>query len=264
VAHNLEALGADFLFAFIAGPDFLKKSADIFHGRKISKNIFTEPGRVVTTKERFLIDGRKVLRWNIEDNRPISKNAERQVLSWIEKHLKLFDVLVISDSRHGFISRRLARTFIALANRHNIPIWVDSQIADSRGNHAWYGGASLILLNEKEALDVDPAFTPKNACASLERISKILGIRDIVVKLGANGSVALVGGRFIKTPGRRVKAVDAVGAGDAFLAALALTGEVSEESLEFANHWAALATTILGTEPPTLAMMKGRRKSSGK
>ena len=44
--------------------------------------------------------------------------------------------------------------------------------------------------------------------------------------------------------------VDTCGAGDAFLAALALKYE--EEDLEFCNKWAAISTTRNGVYVPTL------------
>ncbi|MFJ6566534.1 sugar kinase [Streptomyces sp. NPDC091292] len=45
-----------------------------------------------------------------------------------------------------------------------------------------------------------------------------LGVREVVVKLGADGATACTADSELHSPARRVRAVDAVGAGDAFVA----------------------------------------------
>jgi sugar/nucleoside kinase (ribokinase family) len=60
-----------------------------------------------------------------------------------------------------------------------------------------------------------------------------------------------VGG--VSAPARPVAAADTTGAGDAFLAALALTGlDDPLAALTLANAWAALSIQIHGTIPPAL------------
>jgi 2-dehydro-3-deoxygluconokinase len=75
------------------------------------------------------------------------------------------------------------------------------------------------------------------------------GPREVVLKLGREGSLALVDGRIITRPAYPVEAVDPVGAGDAFDAGY-LAGHLwelaPEERLRVANAMGALSIATLG------------------
>jgi ribokinase len=74
----------------------------------------------------------------------------------------------------------------------------------------------------------------------------------IVVTLGARGAVAIVGGRAVDVPGRRVDAVDATGAGDCFVGSLGArlaAGDPLDHSLRFANTAASLCVQRPGAGP---------------
>jgi|WetSurMetagenome_2_1015567.scaffolds.fasta_scaffold75500_2 sulfofructose kinase len=73
--------------------------------------------------------------------------------------------------------------------------------------------------------------------------------RALCVTIGQHGAVALAGGRFIRSPGFKVEAVDTTGSGDVFRGAFIhalLQGWDIERILCFANAAAALACTGLG------------------
>lgn len=77
----------------------------------------------------------------------------------------------------------------------------------------------------------------------------------VVVTVGDRGAYALTSGRCINVEPVRVDALDATGAGDAFLAGLvvALTdNEPLEQALRLAAAWGAAAVAQRGTRPPTL------------
>lgn len=72
---------------------------------------------------------------------------------------------------------------------------------------------------------------------------------NIIVTLGSRGVVTFTNGRFIRTEGVQVKAVDTTAAGDCFVGAFAVKlSEKSslEEALSFANKAAALSVQKLG------------------
>lgn len=111
---------------------------------------------------------------------------------------------------------------------------------------------AVIKPNSKEAqaltgIDVqDRASARKAAEKLLQR-----GVGAVAVQAGEEGTLLLWrdGERFMpKVP---VKSIDATGAGDAFVAALAVAlaeGQSLEEAGPFANAAAALATTVLGAQ----------------
>ncbi|MFJ9414315.1 sugar kinase [Streptomyces sp. NPDC101227] len=63
-----------------------------------------------------------------------------------------------------------------------------------------------------------PGYDPAAAIAAQARLLLELGVGEVVVKLGADGATAFTGDGSLHRPAQPVRAVDAVGAGDAFVA----------------------------------------------
>ncbi|MGX9900842.1 carbohydrate kinase family protein [Arthrobacter sp. SA17] len=75
------------------------------------------------------------------------------------------------------------------------------------------------------------------------------GVREVVVKLGADGARLYDGNGTVHSPAREVTAVDSVGAGDAFSAGYIsgmLTSRTAEERLFLANTLGAFAVASKG------------------
>src|SRR3989338_4221537 len=248
--RNVLELGGSVSFVSLFGDDdFTKREKDFTHPN-LKKFFIREKGRKTTVKERFWADGYTLLKWNHLDNRVISAETKHAILAIVKKELPFHNKLVVSEYRHGLITEDFANELVATGKKFSKPVYVDSQIQRD-GNHLWYRGATLMCLNRKEAESVFPDFSFLKISESLQRMHEILDCEHIVVKLGAEGSVALVGERFIQTPPHIVKALDTTGAGDAFFAPLVISEcPPSEEVLRQANIWAGLSTTIVGTEPP--------------
>jgi sugar/nucleoside kinase (ribokinase family) len=95
---------------------------------------------------------------------------------------------------------------------------------------------------------------------ALHALAQAVGAPLVAVTLGAEGSLAVCGGREIRTPGFRVEVADSTGAGDAFRGGFAAaclsapTGSV-EDALAYANAVAALNCRGLGARGgmPTVA-----------
>ena len=155
LVRNILRLGGKLCFVSAVGRDAFGEVARKFNDKNLQKFFVSEPGMQTTVKERFVVGGKKVLKWNHLNEKAIGKSSEKNILSFIKKHLKFFDKLVISDYRHGLISKSLARNVIKLAKKFKKPVYVDSQIAQSQGNHEWYQGADLVCLNILEAQSID-------------------------------------------------------------------------------------------------------------
>ena len=94
--------------------------------------------------------------------------------------------------------------------------------------------------------------------------------RIICVTLGKRGVVALVNGEPLIIPGRSVKALDATGAGDCFVGAVAAqlgSGKPVRDAFDYANIAASICVQRMGAAPsmPTTAEVKaipstGRRR----
>lgn len=115
--------------------------------------------------------------------------------------------------------------------------------------------ATVVKLNEEEVSVVERMFGRSHS--SLEDFCRdyaaLLGWEAVCVTRGAEGCVLLVGDKIFSAPGYAVKVVDAVGAGDAFAAALAHglgNGWPAPQAADFANRAGALVTSRPGAIPP--------------
>ncbi len=257
LARNILALGGGVSFISIIGKDEFAARANRFSHSHLKKIFFEVPSRSTTVKERFLMDRRKFLTWYRFNHTSLPRALQNKILKKFSLELRRADAVVVADYRHGLLSQFLAREIVRECVRARVPVYIDSQVGYKESNHHWCKGADLFCLNRREAESVDPSFDSKRMKLSLMRIQKILHTENIVVKLGERGSAALLGGAYIATKAYRVKAVDPTGAGDAFLGCLVL-GNNPPDAYDFrrANMWAALSTTMIGTELPSVARFR--------
>ncbi|ORC91623.1 putative adenosine kinase [Trypanosoma theileri] len=119
---------------------------------------------------------------------------------------------------------------------------------------------SLFSPNEVEAtlitgIKVVDGASAASAAKALQR----LGVRDVVITLGAQGYViAEQGSEAIHVPGIRVKAVDTTGAGDSFVGSMVYfmsIGKTLKEACKLANVCASMSVQKKGTQSsyPSLA-----------
>lgn len=112
--------------------------------------------------------------------------------------------------------------------------------------------AELLFVNEDEARELTGIADPERSAREFVR----LGVRNVVVKLGAAGCLVCSAGESIPSPGFQVSVVDTTGAGDCFaggfLAALQ-RGFSYPEAARFANAVGALSVQRFGGTPGLLS-----------
>jgi D-beta-D-heptose 7-phosphate kinase/D-beta-D-heptose 1-phosphate adenosyltransferase len=251
VCRNLLALGATVDFITLTGDDDEADTVARFAAPNLTLLAIRDPGRKSTVKSRFWVDGYKLLQLETLDERPIAGPTFDACLDAFDAALPRADKVVIADYRHGLLSEALIRRLVPALDRQATPWFVDSQIAQSGGNHQLYQGGGTICLNLKEARSLDPAFAPSADPACFAPLRARLNSRSLVVKLGADGAILYRDGQVFREPAIKASAVDVTGAGDAFLAALALAGvDEPATALRIANAWAGYSVEIHGTIPP--------------
>jgi sugar/nucleoside kinase (ribokinase family) len=115
------------------------------------------------------------------------------------------------------------------------------------------GETTILFVNAEEAKRIGGAADVEEAARALSRRGTL-----VVVKLGADGALAVEGDRVVRSPGVVVEEVDAVGSGDSFDAGFLagrLAGRGLEETLRLANACGALSMRAAGgtAAQPTLA-----------
>ena len=102
-----------------------------------------------------------------------------------------------------------------------------------------------ITPNEDEAR----YYTGKTDPDDMAEVFLSCGIRSVIIKLGGKGCLFRNASLRVSLPAHRIRAVDATGAGDNFVAGFTselLRGSSPEEALRFANACGAVCTTAVG------------------
>jgi sugar/nucleoside kinase (ribokinase family) len=111
----------------------------------------------------------------------------------------------------------------------------------------WAAGAGVLFPNLDEGRFLSGLVDPEEAARKLAG-----GHREVVLKLGAEGSLLARGDRVVRVPAEPTRVVDTTGAGDAFCAgflAARHAGGADRECLEAGAGAAAVAVTRLGARP---------------
>ena len=107
------------------------------------------------------------------------------------------------------------------------------------------GRANIVFAGEEEAALVVGAGAPEHLAKQLAA----LGPAEVVLKLGAEGACAVIGGDEVASPALAVSAIDPVGAGDAFVAgylSALLDEESPAERLRRGNVCGAFSVSVAG------------------
>ncbi len=141
-----------------------------------------------------------------------------------------------------------------LAARVNVPVVLDPAPApDGALDAALLKCVTYLTPNETEAqrltgIEVSDEDSAKAAAKKLLDA----GARNVIVTLGAKGSLVATAGESVMVPGYPVEAADSTAAGDAFngaLAAALAAGQSLDEAVQQANLVGALSVTRLGAQP---------------
>lgn len=172
----------------------------------------------------------------------------REALQDLEKILASDDVLVLQCE----VPLDVVERAIFLANKVGARVLLDPSPVVGHFPKSFFQ-ATLVAPNQGEAetilgMEITDVRTAKLAARQL----RAKGAQVAVVKMGAMGVVWATARGLFYLPGENVDAVDAVGAGDAFLGALAARlddGDNLGDAIRVANRAAALSTTRSGAQP---------------
>lgn len=194
---------------------------------------------------------RKFSETYVMDDTPLNKAEEEQVLSYLEDHVDDFDLILVIDYGHGFITDRIVEC-LSRANR-------SGRLAVNTQTNSANKGFNLItkypVLNyacldhyEIKLAMGDKLSEPEEMAVRLMGRSNSTAV---AVTLGHSGSVITDRSGFYRTPVFSKRVVDTVGAGDAFfsLTAPCITSGLPLDVVGFiGNATGALAITYLGNK----------------
>jgi rfaE bifunctional protein kinase chain/domain len=256
VAKNVIALGGYATILGIvgcdAGAETLKNCLAEQHIDHAS--LVHDASRPTTRKTRVLADhAHQVLRIDHEDERPLSQEAEEdllaQALALVEEH----DVVILSDYLKGALTPKISGEIIRRAQSRGVPTVVNPK-PRSLGQ---YAGATIVSLNRAEASDALKRWRgipDEDAAAAASELRESVGVSRTMITLGESGLVASTAEDSLTVPAPRVEVYDTAGAGDTIVATVALGAAAAADflaSLQLATHAAAAVVRKVGVATPT-------------
>ena len=195
-------------------------------------------GRQTTTKRRYVETGyiRKLFETHEEEEAPQE----------IAQDFAGFDLTVVTDFGHGCLTPELiarltaSQTFLAVnaqTNSANIGFNLITK----------YPRADYVVLDELEA-----RLAAHDRDSPIEDVILKLGFQRIIVTLGPNGAIGY-DGNFYRQPSNADRAVDTMGAGDAFFcvsAPFAAAGADMRDLLVIGNAAGAIKCGVVGHRQP--------------
>jgi bifunctional ADP-heptose synthase (sugar kinase/adenylyltransferase) len=194
----------------------------------------------------------KLFEINYLNENYINGNCESGIINYLKKVVPGYDLVLVSDFGHGFITERIIRTISKYATVFAVN--TQTNAANTGYNMITkYKKPNFVCLDETEArLATQDKFSDIGDIA--KKIASKVNSDFLIVTLGKKGSIGVDrNGEVNYTPIFSTKVVDTVGAGDAFFAFTApcFAKGMPLDFVSFVgNSVGALAVQIVGNKKP--------------
>lgn len=194
----------------------------------------------------------KLFEVNYLNDNYINNDLEAEVAEYLKSTIPLYDIVLISDFGHGFITKKIIR----LIEESGIKYAVNTQTNGANTGYNMitkYHNPAFVCLDEPEVrLSAQDRYGDIEAIA--KDVARTVKSDYFIATRGKNGSIGIDrNGEINRTPIFSTKVVDTVGAGDAFFAftapCVALSMPLDLVSF-IGNAVGALAVQIVGNKKP--------------
>jgi len=282
VAAHAKNLGGQVTFITVLGNDergnYVKRELNV---RGIKAEIFIEPGRPTSLKQRYIAREKKLFKVNHLKDHEIDNQMEQEIFELISNSMNDFDGIIISDFCCGLITPFLIESLskfgkepkdevVGERSEHNMKVVADVSGERLLPNVTKFRGITLTTPTEKEAR-LALCNTQSGITQIAEKLLRITGNDYIAITVGEKGMIVYdkVGidgqpfewrderphkGRLVAEyfPPFTKYVVDEMGAGDAALAGFALSLSAAAsimESAYIASSISAVAVNRMGNVP---------------
>ncbi|MGB5811180.1 MAG: PfkB family carbohydrate kinase, partial [Polyangiales bacterium] len=218
------------------------------------------PGRGAYTKTRYLVGGKKVFKVDRGNPAPIAVETTHELTALLRDQLATHDGLIVTDFGYGLFGPTLANAIPKIAKECNKPYFADVS-TNGQANILKFGTPRLVTPTEDEL-----RFALGDAESGLSNLASryydASGAEGLIVTMGRRGCLSFQPpkkrGDRLRTdylPALEVNEVDAVGAGDVFLAGASLSelaGETIPVGMYIGSALASISASTLGNEGASL------------
>ena len=120
----------------------------------------------------------------------LDKKSEQKTLKQLSGKLKKYDLVIVSDYGHGFITKKISN----LISKQSKYLFINSQVnANNSGHHSLekYKNANCVLINESE-MRHELRDRQSNVKKLVVSLSKKLRAKSIIVTRGNEGSIFII------------------------------------------------------------------------
>ncbi len=236
----------------LLGENFDQKN---FLLEKLNKNIsaefFEKKSAPTTRKKRYInhVRNEKLFKIEYMNDQPIDSPLENQLVLFLENELPHYDVVIVGDFGHGFITENIIRTL----EEKSLFLAVNAQTNSANFGFNYVTRYHSPSFMSMDGTELSHALGERSNDYSmlLERLHAKKGFKRILVTLGKAG-VAYFHERVITpSPSLVSKTTDVVGAGDAVfsIASLLAHDNVPDDLLTFiANCVGGIKVNIMGNK----------------
>lgn len=226
VAAHARGLGAQTRYIGVSGDDesaaFARRSLESYG---VQAELFIDPTRPTTRKQRFRAMGKTLLRVNHLRQHAIEADQQKRLLAAAREAMRDADILLFSDFNYGCLPQPVVDELAGYARTRGVMMAADSQASSQLSDVSWFKDMSLITPTEREA-----RLALRDQEAGLvvvaDKLQRIAAARYVIVTLGAEG--LLIHGpdgdryRTERLPAFNTVPKDVAGAGDSFFTCTSL------------------------------------------
>lgn len=259
VACNVASLGGKAKLVAVVGCDSRAATLKgLFDVSAVDFHAVADTGRPTTCKTRLLAGSHQLVRFDEENDSPVTDHIETEILSVATEKISDCAAMVLSDYGKGVLTPSLLSKLISLGRKYHVPVIVDPK---SR-NFDVYVGATIITPNRKELT----LATGLN-CVSAESAEKAMRIAAeqtgaaILLTRSEQGMSLLNGDSIVNIPTQAIDVFDVSGAGDTVVAAVAMavgSGFSLGDAANVANIAAGIAVSKVGTATVSLTELEAK------
>tara|TARA_X000000950_G_scaffold172487_1_gene210053 strand:+ start:10332 stop:11843 length:1512 start_codon:yes stop_codon:yes gene_type:complete len=222
-----------------------------FINQKIKQKIYYVAGSATIEKNRYLeISSKRKLFQNLtNDFIRIDKKLESKILSYLNKNIKKYDLVLVNDFGHGLLTEKIRN----LIQKKSNYLALNCQTNSSNVGYNFiskYKFADHVTIDEPEArLSTQKRFAPISSV--IKALKKQIKFKTCSITRGENGSVVLEykSKKYFNCPVLSEKVEDTLGAGDSYFALSSLFANI-KKNLELVgfigNVSGALKISYLG------------------
>jgi D-beta-D-heptose 7-phosphate kinase/D-beta-D-heptose 1-phosphate adenosyltransferase len=266
VVNNIRSLGGNVILAGLIGGDE--------RGRKIlslldesgveTGGVLVDPRRPTTVKTRIVAHSQQVVRFDRENQTPLSKGYADSVASYVREMIHSADTVVIADYGKGIVTEELIKLVTQIAQRENKVVALDPKI----NRFDLYRDVTIVTPNSQEAsvasgVEIIDEGSLREAG---QRILERFNCEAVLITRGEDGMALFQRGeKEIHVPTTAREVFDVTGAGDSVIATmgLALAGGASfSEAAVISNFAAGVVVAKVGTATVTLDELRAAVKGA--